>query len=1210
MGGAGRPALGRALRLAERGVLGREAMGAQASVSGAPATPAPHFASRGAPYFMQLSRRMTAAPAGTYAGTNTNHKGVSDASTGKVSPARPSGPGTLCLSPLLLDEQQLKKKKMRTPPNVLLFSSPYQPLAKTSVLSKSINTSSVRQHDMADAFDAGAELTGGGFQEGAQLLNVLEWYRDKQAVERVQIGNEFYHVRQGATLEDERGGTYRGHLSGSVASKAGYFEESRWQKFYNDQIQPNREKLQQQLELESLASASAATEYTEAWNEACLGGRAGQMGPVSNLVLDWNAALTERIEEVQRSISKSRANPGTDRKTAEPFLCILDAEKLSLLTIHAALTWTLQKHRRLLDFKSISTLPCSVRKAKIAEFLGKVVQTEVGIKLTKERIRNKMRSPGHEQEVYEGVKETRSSRKAKKKFQRNKELEQYLKNIVGQLKFDKPKRLDSIIRYLSHCNNTFFDGELLPTWDTTIQVKVGALLIDLLAETATVSLGTGSSAAEHPAFKLERLGRGKNVQWSGAENVSIKKQAQFLVCSDEMLKVIENHLEVFSVLHPKYMPMVVPPMPWAHCHSGGYLTHKTFVMRVRGSKLQREKLREADAWMEGLGEASPAAYDAESSYVGEWMDGLEYTLEEGGGAYEPHLIDSVSDDWGESIDQASGSSFTVGRKRKGMAEVYDALNSLGVTPWRINKRVFGVVDQVWDGNLEDLRDLTNLPKRTEQEEFPRPSERFRMSPTRHNLTVGTVTESSYEESIRATENKRILRENRENYSQKCDFLYKFKTAGDFIEEERIYFPHNMDFRGRAYPMHPYLNHLGSDFCRSLLTFADAKPIGDRGLRWMFIHIANLCGANKMSLDAREDFGRSSLDAILDSARNPVNGSRWWAGAENPYQCLATCFEIADALDSGNPANHASSIPIHQDGSCNGLQHYAALSRDEEGARSVNLLPCDAPFDVYSRVANFVAEEVERHAKDVFSPFHSEAKNLVGEVDRKLVKQTVMTSVYGVTFVGARQQIASRLKERGWTDKDKIYKTSIVAAKLTMAALDKAFKNAKETMRWLGDCASIISKAGHPVSWTTPLGLPVVQPYRQKNKFVVITTNQRLILQKSNDEDPISSLKQRTAFPPNYVHSLDSTHLLMTASECNSKGITFAGVHDSFWTHAGSVDDMNEILRDKFVYLHDQPLLQDLLSEFQHDNPGLSFPPVPELGALQLKDVKNATYFFS
>lgn len=40
-----------------------------------------------------------------------------------------------------------------------------------------------------------------------------------------------------------------------------------------------------------------------------------------------------------------------------------------------------------------------------------------------------------------------------------------------------------------------------------------------------------------------------------------------------------------------------------------------------------------------------------------------------------------------------------------------------------------------------------------------------------------------------------------------------------------------------------------------------------------------------------------------------------------------------------------------------------------------------------------------------------------QVDRKLVKQTVMTSVYGVTFIGARDQIKQRLKERITTDYD-------------------------------------------------------------------------------------------------------------------------------------------------------------------------------------------------
>ena len=59
----------------------------------------------------------------------------------------------------------------------------------------------------------------------------------------------------------------------------------------------------------------------------------------------------------------------------------------------------------------------------------------------------------------------------------------------------------------------------------------------------------------------------------------------------------------------------------------------------------------------------------------------------------------------------------------------------------------------------------------------------------------------------------------------------------------------------------------------------------------------------------------------------------------------------------------------------------------------------------------------------------EAKVLRDNVDRKLVKQTVMTSVYGVTFVGARAQIGNRLSERGWDDERLIYKTSCYGARV-------------------------------------------------------------------------------------------------------------------------------------------------------------------------------------
>lgn len=55
-----------------------------------------------------------------------------------------------------------------------------------------------------------------------------------------------------------------------------------------------------------------------------------------------------------------------------------------------------------------------------------------------------------------------------------------------------------------------------------------------------------------------------------------------------------------------------------------------------------------------------------------------------------------------------------------------------------------------------------------------------------------------------------------------------------------------------------------------------------------------------------------------------------------------------------------------------------------------------------------------------------------KVDRKLVKQTVMTSVYGVTFVGAREQIQKRLKERNFNvadDGNHLFRASSYAAKV-------------------------------------------------------------------------------------------------------------------------------------------------------------------------------------
>ncbi|KAL7224372.1 hypothetical protein ACSBR1_025767 [Camellia fascicularis] len=133
----------------------------------------------------------------------------------------------------------------------------------------------------------------------------------------------------------------------------------------------------------------------------------------------------------------------------------------------------------------------------------------------------------------------------------------------------------------------------------------------------------------------------------------------------------------------------------------------------------------------------------------------------------------------------------------------------------------------------------------------------------------------------------------------------------------------------------------------------------------------------------------------------------------------------------------------------------------------------------------------------------------------------------------------------------------------MSALGEIFEATHAIMGWLGDCAKIR------------------------------TSLQVLALQCEGDS--VKVRKQRTTFPLNFVHSLDGSHMMMTAVACRDTGLRFAGVHDSFWMHACDVDRMNRIIREKFVELYRTSILEDLLESFRRSYLELIFPHLPERG---------------
>uniref|UniRef100_A0A670XVM4 DNA-directed RNA polymerase n=1 Tax=Pseudonaja textilis TaxID=8673 RepID=A0A670XVM4_PSETE len=486
--------------------------------------------------------------------------------------------------------------------------------------------------------------------------------------------------------------------------------------------------------------------------------------------------------------------------------------------------------------------------------------------------------------------------------------------------------------------------------------------------------------------------------------------------------------------------------------------------------------------------------------------------------------------------------------------VLDALNFLGNCPWKVNQPVLDVIISIFNDKGDEKLDVPPPPSWEAKELAKQLAESAPMSRMALKWKMA-----------------QCRKKNRETYSLRMDMLYKLSIA-KHMKDEVFWFPHNLDFRGRTYPCPPHFNHLGGDFTRGILLFAEGKPLGPKGLNWLKIHLVNLTGLRKRnSLKERLAYANQIMPDILDSADHPLTGKRWWMDTDEPWQVLACSMEIAKAVRSPDPSEYISHFPVHQDGSCNGLQHYAALGRDVLGAYSVNLAPSEVPQDVYTSVAH----QVELTRKNDAENGIKIAQVLEGYVTRKVVKQTVMTVVYGVTQYGGRLQIEKQLKEIEDFPKENVWQASKYLVQRVFQSLSQMFSGSREIQNWLTESAWLISKTGQTVEWVTPLGLPIIQPYHNKKSMSQTGGPVENVPRTGTGPRKPNVRKQKNAFPPNFIHSLDSSHMMLTALHCQKAGLTFVSVHDCFWTHAATVDIMNKICRDQFVALHSEPILEDL-----------------------------------
>jgi DNA-directed RNA polymerase len=588
----------------------------------------------------------------------------------------------------------------------------------------------------------------------------------------------------------------------------------------------------------------------------------------------------------------------------------------------------------------------------------------------------------------------------------------------------------------------------------------------------------------------------------------------------------------------------------------------------------------------------------------------DWTGPRGGGYLTPRLQ--------TTLVRGRGSAFLKELELADLSKVYRAINALQRTPWRINSAMLTLVEEIEGAGreVEGLASPYPIPP------IPRPE---------NYLELEKEDRRSWK--LRAAEAFRQEERRRSGRLQVSSILHIARSLKD---EEAIYFPHYLDFRGRMYPQPQGLNPQGTDLAKSLLTFAEAKPLGASGVRWLKIHLANMYGVDKVSLDERVQWTEENSERIVAAANDPL-GDAWWTEADKPFCFLAAACEWIMVQEEGE--SYASSLPVTVDGSNNGLQHLSAMLRDESCGRLVNLVPSDVPADVYASVAQGVEAALRPYISDTGTVPNEEHDGSDKEVARKaqdsrlaslwmeyginrsLLKRPVMILPYGGTVSAMQKYVVEYVLNN--TAQPNIFGAELnraanLLSRVAWDVMDGMLIGPRRGMDWMRKAGQLFVKSNRrpaiPITWTTPTGFLVQQKYVDSTAHRVKTKlgDQLVYLTLQEDTDGLDARKMGTALSPNFVHSLDAAALALTIGRCRDAGMTsFSAVHDSYGTHACEMDELFIQLREAFIEMYQVDVLGRLGEEIQMAlEPGEELDPAPTPGRLDLSGVRVSQFFFA
>ena len=535
--------------------------------------------------------------------------------------------------------------------------------------------------------------------------------------------------------------------------------------------------------------------------------------------------------------------------------------------------------------------------------------------------------------------------------------------------------------------------------------------------------------------------------------------------------------------------------------------------------------------------------------------------------------------------------------RKGLEsslEYLAALNHMQEVPFEIDQRAISIVRRIWvaQGNNRML----SIPSIN-----PAPAPKF---PFESGWDAETAPEHEKLQFINWKHAKSEWytdEKTRKGEASRIGFLLR---EGTEQQGTRVYAPTYGDWRGRMY-YSGTPNPQGPDYSRAALRFFDKKPLGQDGLFWLKVHIANSFGQDKARFTERAKWVDDNMDGLVEGMLRPEDSDMYREVADYPVLAAVAVQELVEALDSGRPEDFHSGLPIHMDATCSGLQHYSAMLRDPVGGRYVNLFDEGQPAkaDIYAKVLENV--KVLLTSKLDTESGKLAALWLAMPLDRKLSKKPVMTYVYKATLRGVSHHAMLWLLDNHYESKEiSIYAMGDFMAKLLFQAIADAVPAAANCMAWV--CEAVrLSGRDKPFQWQTPIGTTVYQKYRQSEqvKVRIRTCNMDKVM-VLRDMETLRLKKMLDAAAPNFIHSLDSAHAGRVVNSMADKGLQVVSIHDSIGTHAADVGTLHKVIRKEFVDMYTE---SDPLQSIVNSN-HLELE-LPEKGNLDLNKVLDSEFFF-